>query len=797
MYKGLSVVGNSKSHILDFSAKSNIKRSQSESRPLPVLVEQARSIFVQELDKLLHSMLEQADDYLFNMSDSGYNNAHFDAMRLLRMKKKELLGNFQQELKGCFNEYIGKSGNYGDDYFENNEMSFENIALVEDNELEEGIAIDGIVKKARTANNEAIEQIRTRLDALITNKSVTQENNPFEPAFICNAFKNATLALEMDINSLLVIYKLFERIVASDLQNTYAEVNEFFIQKGVLPDLKNIRRKAVQNQNRGHSSSQWRSQEVESLQGEPVESSIAPNVQANEEQVLSLMQSLLVQAKAGHYSQSSSTSSAAIQGQERTTNTPSVNTAELIGALTQLQSSSNTISGNENVVANIRNTLGAHLPQATQDIKRGGLGQYNDDMIDIVSMLFDFILDDKNLHVEIKSVIARLQIPMLKVGLVDRSFFSNKNHPARILLNEIARAGLSWEPSDVEAQKMLDKIESVCDEIISNFKDDVSLFDVLLEDFQNFREQALRRADIFERRTRESEEGKAKAESARGVVNNELEKICRKKHLPESARMLLKNVWVHVMLLEQLKNNEEGWEKACKVAKLLVWSVQPVHSGQALEKLLSRIPPLVKNLRKGFSIVSLSPIEATHLLDKLEETHREIIKNVQDEIEQGKQEEILRLEPAPFVTGRFTGELEKAEKPEKTELVLPKEEPIEEVEIQEIAFSADEIGKPKQLNSALEVAQHSYQMVNSLSAGNWVELTIKGELKRSKLAAKISSTEKFIFVNRNGVKIAEFYVDELAIEYQLGRLKILDDEALFDRALESVISNLRAMKAEA
>ena len=62
------------------------------------------------------------------------------------------------------------------------------------------------------------------------------------------------------------------------------------------------------------------------------------------------------------------------------------------------------------------------------------------DAIDIVSMLFDFILGDKTLPDRLKALIARLQIPMVKVAILDDSFFSKNAHPARQLLNELAYA---------------------------------------------------------------------------------------------------------------------------------------------------------------------------------------------------------------------------------------------------------------------------------------------------------------------------------------------------------------------
>ena len=784
------------SHILDFTSKKSPSESKRGSRPLPVLVEDARAVCINELDKNIRNMLEQVDDALFDMSDSGYNNAHFDAMRMLRLKKENLVRAFSKEIKENFSENLGKTDeNEVED--DNQSMSFENIALVEESDLEEGIAVDGIVKKARNENLDALEKIRSRLDTLISNQAISKENNPFEPAFICSAFKKASLELEIDIESMLVIYKLFERSVVSELDSTYAKVNQFFIDKGVLPDLKvsnsQVRRRAAtQTAYQAPNDTpliddllEIGSAEQSSVEGHQV------SANGGGEQLIAMMQGLLAQNRPTNLSGediSGGNNSLPIARQ--------IDTSQLITALTQIQGSvAQPTSEVTNVVSNLRNELGNQLSPNHQPIQHGALGQFNDDMIDIVSMLFDFILDDKNVHAEVKSIIARLQIPMLKVGLVDRSFFSNKKHPARILLNEIARAGISWDPEDAEAQKMLHKIESICDEINTTFKDDISIFNILLDDFEAFRKQVQRRADIFERRTREAEEGKAKAENARSIVNQELEKICRGRHVPESTQDILKNVWVNVMFLERLKDSQEGWDKVRQIAKLLIWSVQPISNAQALEKLIGRIPSLVKNLRKGFEIISLSPIDGTRLLEEMEATHRQIIKEAQERIEADSQEEILRLEPAPLVPEVGAAEISQEA---NVSDVAEEEIPIETIEIHDIGFTPEQTGQKEtnELNVQVEVKQESVKAVERLNAGHWVELEQDGQSVRCKLAAKISSSGKYIFVNRSGVKMAEFLTNDLAIEYQLGRLKILDEEALFDRALESVISNLRAMKSE-
>jgi hypothetical protein len=65
---------------------------------------------------------------------------------------------------------------------------------------------------------------------------------------------------------------------------------------------------------------------------------------------------------------------------------------------------------------------------------------------------------------------------------------------------------------------------------------------------------------------------------------------------------------------------------------------------------------------------------------------------------------------------------------------------------------------------------------------------------RYRLAAVIKGIGKYIFVNRSGIKVAEFNHQELAQALSEKLVLLIDDDRMLDRALESVIHNLRDMK---
>jgi hypothetical protein len=96
---------------------------------------------------------------------------------------------------------------------------------------------------------------------------------------------------------------------------------------------------------------------------------------------------------------------------------------------------------------------------------------------------------------------------------------------------------------------------------------------------------------------------------------------------------------------------------------------------------------------------------------------------------------------------------------------------------------------------AISREQRNADRVDQLEVGNWVEFQQgNGKMMRCRLAAIIRATGKYIFVNRAGVKVAENNRAGLIKAYQRGELNLLDEGRLFDRALESVIGNLREMK---
>ena len=115
---------------------------------------------------------------------------------------------------------------------------------------------------------------------------------------------------------------------------------------------------------------------------------------------------------------------------------------------------------------------------------RQKLSRRHEDLINIVGLLFEYILDDHQLPETIKKEIALLQIPILKLAIFDHEFLTDREHPARLLLNEMTSAGMSCVSELAFADPVRLLIESTVKTIIAESHEDLAVFQRSLESFR-------------------------------------------------------------------------------------------------------------------------------------------------------------------------------------------------------------------------------------------------------------------------------------------------------------------------
>jgi len=717
---------------------------------LPVVLLQVRDKAAQQLKDALQALFDNADDTLFEMADRAHNNIEqntfFEAMRDLRLKRKSIERGFLDK----FYEAFLRLGQY-----DINEpalpppMSYDKLALVHNDELEKTVAVDAMVSKVLNRDGFALSHLTTRLNTLIP-QHLTDETNPMGPALLCDFFLEAGRSLGVEIKVKLIILKLFEKYVLADADQLYAEANQLLVATGVLPELKAAPSRRVSDRAAASARSSQAAEEV-------VSASALKKLDQDVHEVFSALQELLFYVRGS-----------VTPLHEPNSEAKPISSQDLLRLLSHLQQYVPTQDSPDDF--DLRNQLEQLLTRVS--VKSGKfrvVGVIDEDVINLIAMLFEFILDDRNLPDSLKALIGRLQIPMLKVAVIDKSFFSRGSHPARRLLNEIASAALGWGGrDDYQRDSLYLRIEQIVQRLLNDFVDDPAIFSELLVDFLAFTSDERRRSELLEQRTRDAEEGRARAELARQRVQQELNQRLLGKTLPEVVVRLLQEAWSKVLLLTCLKHGDQSAEWLAGLGAMddLIWSVELHEEPEARQRLLDLVPGLLKSLRDGLTSAAFDPFATSEFFSQLEALHVQAFQHFARQ-QETQEDNLAASAPAADMVAVV----------EEIILMAPGEQLINEPV------------------TRLPDDDASLLQVDKLRVGCWVEVQEDEDHKlRCKLTAIIEPTGRYIFVNRTGMKVLEKTRMGLAVEFRRGAVRLLDDALLFDRALESVIGNLRRLK---
>jgi predicted nucleic acid-binding Zn-ribbon protein len=113
---------------------------------------------------------------------------------------------------------------------------------------------------------------------------------------------------------------------------------------------------------------------------------------------------------------------------------------------------------------------------------------------------------------------------------------------------------------------------------------------------------------------------------------------------------------------------------------------------------------------------------------------------------------------------------------------------------EEIAKRAREIQKKREEKERAELEAKALEMIQQLSIGAWVSLSLESKAERYKLVVKIAASGKYIFVDRMGIKKKEYKEGDLIDLIVSNKVEFLSDGAEFEDSLQRVVSRIRMAK---
>jgi hypothetical protein len=461
---------------------------------------------------------------------------------------------------------------------------------------------------------------------------------------------------------------------------------------------------------------------------------------------------------------------------------------ELLNALSLLQHQS---------IAAQQQAQAATTPMATmgqvQQVKQELLGQLNkfsaetqnvshadEDTIDLVGMLFEFIVQDRNLPSEMQALLSRLQIPYLKVALLDRHLFAQKTHPARRLLDAMAEASVGWSPDSDTDQRLFEQVKHTVNELLQNFDDDVGIFERLHRDFVGFTNSQKRRIDLTEQRVTEAARGREKLSLARISAAREIRLRLEDPALPDLVRHVLARPWGNFLTLIFVRHGEVSteWQSALRFMDDLM-------------RLKMLLPSLENTLRNGLTTVAYHESDMRRVIEDLRKLHARalIAKPVVES------RSVQAIDPHEFSSQRravvpHDSAAAQRRGDDFSEDAAPEAFPLPQMDAT-LAAAISSVASPAETASDNEFMQR----VRSLKAGTWLQFedSATGNQERAKLSWISPISGRYLFVNNKGLKVADKTADILARELESGDATLMDDVPLFDRALDAIAERLKAV----
>ena len=498
---------------------------------------------------------------------------------------------FVREIATAHDELAASSR--ADGFGQTDGLTASRISLVGNDDLEVEIRIGDII--TRLKGNERIDRWRVQLRymTLLDRPKMTAEDNPagLEPVSrglwaICQTTK-AGLEQNLDILDRL------EAQLQAGLPDLYRELNALLEQRGVaLPPTRPIQR----------SSGSTVTPEAAARSG---------TLPAN---ALSALQSKL-------FEQSGEVGVSAGASDDGPVVGNAALSASTLTMLNHLRERLNTLEQRQ--ITAPQGTLPLDAPDTQQPLRAIRardldlpLGKSAAVAFDTLSLIFDALFATPDLPDVVKSILGRLQIPSLRTAILDDTFFANTQHPARQLINRMARAACGLPPDAGRDHPLSERLSQLADSARAAMESNESGLKPQLEELERL---------IAER----DQSHQLNSQPYRHLVNHHERRlnagVLAKKWLNEqlarcSAPAIRDFLAEHgVRIMQSAAENGgvggERWKASNTTFAELLWSIQPKQAPEERKRLVALVPALLKRLNSELDQLDVSTEARTPFLN--------------------------------------------------------------------------------------------------------------------------------------------------------------------------------------
>jgi hypothetical protein len=719
-----------------------------ESRPASAMRDDAIVILQACRDRLIDRVMAvftrhvgRANDEFLAMTDQAIDQETrqlcFDALSFLANRAPILLRHFHDAYIASFETTLDRLCT---EPARSVPKLPDELKLLDDEDFELDLAMTKLTTRASFNCAQPLVALDRRLAALLHAPRIAQDDNPLHPSLIYKAMFQALT--EMGASRQLAIFLLqsFERQTTIELPTIYGDVDRYLAEAGILPSIPvTTGEPETASAPLDDSGTVKESRSMPAPPVEDVFGQLLRSLQAmaggsmRQATGIGVVPAMPAMPQAFEREQLLQTLGSLQRGPLDPEAMPGLGTARL-----------DPWAGN--AVAQLRATPMANW-SAPVDVMT----------MDIVAMLFEVIFNDPDLPAAVRAEIAKLQIPVLKVALLDKSFFSERRHPARRLLDIIAQAGLGRGEQD--GPRLLEKMRAVVDAVIDGFDSDMHVFAAQVEVLESFLAEeergSLDKATALVEELARTE----RQELAFSRVAAEIERRVTRVGMSGLIVDFLERGWSQVLsdVFVGHGDSDARWSAALRLMDELIWSVEPKTCAADRDRLIRLLPNLLKGLRAELARLGLE--------DAWSEFFGILFQ---------RHVAALRREAAG-ATGT---------------LVPPPTNPSEtrsDLEPPPVSAAASSPSAIAQPPKSLHL-----KLVEALQVGAWIEFkTTRGSRNTLRLSWVSEFKGVYFFTNRQGENAMTLAATSLAEHLRKGSARLLSQNPLTERAVAQVIERIQ------
>jgi len=404
-----------------------------------------------------------------------------------------------------------------------------------------------------------------------------------------------------------------------------------------------------------------------------------------------------------------------------------------------------------------RARAGAGAQQAAPRAHAGGLAQALS--MEVVALMVDNIARDERLLWPVQQFVRTLEPALLQLALADPRFFSDKEHPARRLLQEITDRSLAFDSLQAPGfEGFMQSLLDIAGPLSAADADSQEPFEQVLRQLHAAWAEPERARKHERLRAIEALQHAEQRHLLAAKLSRDLWLLPQIDKVPAEISRFVLGPWTQVMAQARLADKTGSTDpgRYREAVDALFWSAQPALTRLNPGRLARLVPKLLTRLREGLASIDYPAARTGAFFERLMQLHQEAFK------------------AAPHAPAEAQAIARPALSAEDEPWIAPAE--ARESGFMESLPPPDSQGAP---------AQDKAPTPPAMAVGTWVNLLVDGQWERTQLSWIGPHGTLFLFTSASGrtQSMTPRLLEQLIGQ---GAMRVLTPQTVVDGALDAV-----------